>query len=140
MALLLVRHASAGSRQEWDGDDRERPLDLRGVTQSRNLVALLKRFEVDAICTSPYRRCRQTVEPLAAARLLDVDFREELGEEEQYEAGAELVRSLARRNVVVCGHGGLETLTVLQPPKWRKAEVLVLDGELRVVEVLRARG
>jgi 8-oxo-(d)GTP phosphatase len=137
MALLLVRHASAGSRLAWDGDDRERPLDARGVTQSRHLVALLKRFEVDAIYTSPYRRCTQTVEPLAAARLLDVDSREELGEEEQSDAGAELVLSLARSNVVVCGHGGLEAAVVRQPPKWRKGDSLVLDADLRVVEVLR---
>jgi phosphohistidine phosphatase SixA len=137
MALLLVRHASAGSRLAWDGDDRERPLDARGVTQSRHLVALLKRFEVDTIYTSPYRRCTQTVAPLAAARLLAVDFREELGEEEQSEAGAQLVRSLARGNVVVCGHGGLEAAVVRRPPKWRKGDSLVLDGDLQVVEVLR---
>jgi 8-oxo-dGTP diphosphatase len=135
--LLLVRHASAGSRLAWDGDDRERPLDPRGVTQSRHLVALLKQFEVDAIYTSPYRRCTQTVEPLAAARLLGVDSREQLGEEEQSEAGAELVRSLARSNVVVCGHGGLEAAVVRQPPKWRKGDSLVLDRDLQVVEVLR---
>ena len=137
MALLLVRHASAGSRQVWDGDDRERPLDARGVAQSRNLVSLLKRFEIEAIFSSPYRRCSETVQPLAAARLLDVELREELGEERQYEAGTELVRSLAGRNVVVCGHGGLETLVVHDPPKWRKGDSLVLDGDLRVVEVLQ---
>ena len=137
MALLLVRHASAGNRLAWDGDDRERPLDPSGITQSRPLVALLKRFEVDAIYTSPYRRCIQTIEPLAAARLLGIDSREELGEEEQSEAGAKFVRSLARENVVVCGHGGLEAAVVRQPPKWRKGDTLVLDDDLRVVEVLR---
>ena len=108
MPLLLVRHASAGSRQAWEGDDRERPLDPQGVAQSRRLVGILERFEIEAIYSSPYRRCAETMEPLAAARLLEVQLRAELGEEQQYEAGAELVRSLAERNVVVCGHGGLE--------------------------------
>ena len=137
MALLLVRHAGAGSRQAWEGDDRERPLDPRGVNQARNLVALLKPFEVEAIYTSPYRRCRETVEPLAAARLIGIESREELGEAEQHDAGAELVRSLAGRNAVVCGHGGLEAAVLESPPKWRKGDVLVIDAELRVVDVLR---
>jgi phosphohistidine phosphatase SixA len=137
VGLLLVRHASAGSRVAWDGDDRERPLDARGVVQARNLVELLKRFEIDAIYTSPYRRCAETVEPLAAARMLGIELKEELGEEEQYRAAAAFVRSVAEQNAVVCGHGGLEVLVVDDPPKWRKGDVLVLDGELRVVEVIR---
>ena len=137
MTLLLLRHASAGNRQLWAGDGRERPLDARGVTQSRDLVALLAEFDIEAIYTSPFRRCVQTVEPLAAARLLELDAREELGESEQYVAGAQLVRSLATRDVVVCGHGGLEGLVLEQPPKWRKGETLVLDEHLRVVDVLR---
>ena len=135
--ILLVRHASAGSRFAWEGDDRERPLDDRGENQARGLVSLLAGFEIDAILTSPYRRCVQTVEPLAAARLLPVELRAELGEAEQHAAGADLVRSLAGRNVVVCGHGGLEVAVVEQPPKWRKGETLVLDHDLEVVETVR---
>lgn len=137
MTILLVRHASAGSRQAWDGDDRERPLDARGVAQSRDLVALLKRFDIAAIYSSPYRRCSETVQPLAAARLLGVELHEELGEERQYEAGAKFVRSLAGLDVVVCGHGGLEGLVVDDPPRWRKGDSLVLDSDLHVVEVLQ---
>ena len=137
MPLLLVRHASAGDRAAWRDDDRERPLDARGLTQAEKLVDLLAPFDVDAIYTSPYRRCTQTVEPLAAARSLVVERRDELGEEEQYERGAELVRSLADRNVVACGHGGLESLVLDEPPRWRKGETLVLDGGLRLVTSLR---
>jgi 8-oxo-dGTP diphosphatase len=137
MTLLLVRHASAGDRQLWEGDDRLRPLDPRGVTQAHDLVALLDRFEIEAIYTSPFLRCVQTVEPLAAARRLAVAAREELGEREQYESGSGFVRPLAARPVVVCGHGGLETILLDDPPKWRKCETLVLDEQLRLVEALR---
>jgi len=137
MTLLLVRHASAGDRQLWDGDDRLRPLDSRGVTQAHDLVALLDRFEIDAIYSSPAVRCLQTVEPLAAARSLAIDARDEVGEREQYEAGREFVRALAARAVVVCGHGGLETLLLDEPPKWRKGETFVLDERLTLVEALR---
>ena len=31
MRVLVVRHASAGDREEWDGDDRLRPLDSRAA-------------------------------------------------------------------------------------------------------------
>ncbi len=44
---------------------------------------------------------------------------------------------LAGRAVVVCGHGGLETLLLGEPPKWRKGETFVLDEQLRLVEALR---
>jgi 8-oxo-dGTP diphosphatase len=69
--LLLVRHAWAGDRTEWKGDDRLRPLDERGLRQAQDLVAALERFTIDVILTSPYARCVQTVEPLAAVRGLD---------------------------------------------------------------------
>jgi hypothetical protein len=38
---------------------------------------------------------------------------------------------------VVCGHGGLETILLDEPPKWRKCETFVLDEQLRLVEALR---
>ena len=83
MPLLLVRHGSAGSRSEWEGDDRDRGLDERGVDQARRLVQELADLPIDRILTSPYRRCVQTVEPLAAARTLVPELCPELGEDRQ---------------------------------------------------------
>ena len=40
-------------------------------------------------------------------------------------------------SVVVCGHGGLETALGYDVP-WKKGAVLVLDGDLEIVERLRA--
>ena len=137
MPLLLVRHARAGDRRTWEGDDRDRPLDGKGVGQAEQLIELLAAFAIEAVYTSPYRRL-QTVEPLARARSLAVHEREELGEEEQFSLGAELVRSLAGRNVIVCGHGGLEAVVLDDPPtRWRKGETLVLDPDLQVQDSLR---
>lgn len=135
MPLVLVRHAWAGERDEWDGDDRERPLDARGEEQARELVARLEELPIEEIQTSPYRRCVQTVEPLAAARGLELVLRPELGEERQATDGLVLVRGLADRDVVVCGHGGLERALV-DPPRWRKGVAFVVDAELRVTDVL----
>jgi 8-oxo-dGTP diphosphatase len=132
--LLLVRHASAGSRTEWEGDDSERPLDERGVEQARRLVERLADLPVERILTSPYRRCVETVEPLAAARGLDAELCPELGEERQMIDGVALVRELAGSDVVVCGHGGLQD-AVRDAPRWKKSSTFVVDGGLGVVEV-----
>ncbi len=137
MPLLLVRHASAGDRRTWRTDDRDRPLDRKGIDQAERLVDLLAPFGIDAIYSSPYRRCAQTVEPLSIARSLAVHEREELGEEEQFDDGAEFVQSLADRNVVVCGHGGLEGLVLDDPPRWHKGETFVLGPHLLLQESLR---
>ena len=64
-SVLLVRHASAGSRGDWNGDDKERPLDETGQDQADELVRLLSRFEVDDIVTAEHLRCVETVQPLS---------------------------------------------------------------------------
>ena len=71
------------TRSEWEGDDRLRPLDERGRRQAEALVDALAAFPITRIFSSPYDRCVQTVEPLAAQRGLPVELREELGEEQQ---------------------------------------------------------
>jgi 8-oxo-dGTP diphosphatase len=133
--MLLVRHAWAGDRDEWVGDDHERPLDERGRRQAEELVERLRPYPVDAILSSPGLRCVETVEPLARARGLEIELRPELGEALQDNDGIALVRSLAGRDVVVCGHGGLEQ-ALPERPKWKKGSVLVVGPELDVRDVL----
>jgi 8-oxo-dGTP diphosphatase len=135
--VLLVRHASAGDRGDWEGDDRTRPLDEKGKLQAERLVGLLEPYGVERILSSPAARCVATVEPLARARGLAIEAREELAEERQSSAGAELVRSLRGTYALVCGHGGLEHATLAEARRWKKGAVLVLDDDLRVVETLR---
>ena len=38
MTVYLVRHAKAGERGVWDGDDQLRPLSGRGHLQARGLL------------------------------------------------------------------------------------------------------
>ncbi len=133
MPPILVRHASAGDRRAWTGDDRDRPLDKRGRRQALELVERLAPFRIDAIYTSPWIRCIQTVQPLAAARDLPVVTLDELGEERQGEEGGAVLAELAGKDLVVCGHGGLEQ-ALPKPRKWRKGAAFVLDDRLRIVE------
>jgi broad specificity phosphatase PhoE len=80
MTLLLIRHASAGDRDDWVGDDLPRPLDARGRDQASRLPDLLGDYEIARVLSSPAVRCLQTVEPLARSRGLDIEVREELSE------------------------------------------------------------
>ena len=133
--ILLIRHARAGERAEWSADDRRRPLDERGRKQAVDLVAALSEYPLTRILSSPYDRCVETVEPLARARGLEVEIRDELGEEQQLEEGVELVRSLLDQDVALCGHGGLSD--ALAGTSQKKAETLVLDERGRIVESIR---
>ena len=103
--LLVIRHATAGHRRDWPGDDTLRPLDPRGFRQAAAFVEQLAPFELERILTSPYVRCVQSVEPLAAARSLEVEPVDALAE---WVDGAE-VRSLFEdvkgTATALCGHG-----------------------------------
>lgn len=71
-AIVLVRHAKAGRRTDWDDDDSLRPLDAEGVAQARELAELLTVFGPTRIYAASRTRCVQTVEPLAGALGLHV--------------------------------------------------------------------
>ena len=104
MPILLVRHADAGSRSGWEGPDRERPLSAAGRAQARLLAASLQEHAPKRLLSSPYVRCVQTLEPLAAAVGLQVQAVDSLGEGRAYEA-LDLVRSLAGSGAALCTHG-----------------------------------
>jgi hypothetical protein len=135
LTLLVIRHARAGKRSQWEGDDRRRPLDERGTNQARDLVDVLAPFEIGRILSSPYDRCVQTVEPLAAARGLTVEPRDELGEERQGIDGVTLARSLLGEAVALCVHAGLSDVAFDESLK--KGETLVVDGDGTVVDRIR---
>lgn len=135
LSLLVIRHARAGKRSEWVGDDRLRPLDKRGTKQARALVDALAPFEVTRVLSSPYDRCVQTVEPLAAARGVFVEARDELGEDRQADQGVELARSLAGEPVAICVHAGLSDRAFGESLK--KAETLVVGPDGVVAQRIR---
>jgi 8-oxo-dGTP diphosphatase len=127
--FYVVRHAKAGSRGHWQGDDRLRPLNRKGLDQAEKLVSVLEPFPVAAIFSSPYLRCMQTVEPLARTHSLAVQAAPSLAEGNGL-AGAmkfmgdanldhavlcthgdvvwEIVESLVQRHVIKAGDGGFE--------------------------------
>jgi 8-oxo-(d)GTP phosphatase len=69
---LLVRHARAGVRKKWAGNDALRPIDELGRTQSAGLADVLAPFAPKRLFAATPLRCRQTLEPLAARLTLPV--------------------------------------------------------------------
>ena len=101
----VVRHAKAGDRAEWTGDDRMRPLSKPGQRQAEALAEMLERESIDKILSSGYLRCMQTVEPLGTRRELPVEPVQELEEGAGGESVLRLMQKFHGRNLVLCTHG-----------------------------------
>jgi phosphohistidine phosphatase SixA len=104
MTVLLLRHAAAG-KSGGGPEDHLRTLDERGRRQAEGLVDALAGYDIKRVVTSPYVRCRQTVEPLASALGLPVEERSELAEGATTEDVHSLVASLDGETAVLCTHG-----------------------------------
>jgi 8-oxo-dGTP diphosphatase len=108
--LIVMRHAKALSREEWEGKDAARPLSPRGRKQANAAVGQLRAFGPRKIVSSPAVRCLKTVVPLSSAlgrpversSLISQDAWEE-GESDARRIVGERVR--ARKAAVVCSHG-----------------------------------
>lgn len=144
MTVLLTRHAEAGDRWAWRGDDRDRPLSPIGQRQAVELVDRLATTPVSRVITSPYVRCVQTVEPLADALGLPVARDDALAEG----AGAAVVLDLldepGTEIAVACTHGDViaDVLAALErrgvdlggAPRIRKASIWRLTSSVDGVE------
>ena len=62
---VLLRHASAGHKSEWPGDDLLRPLDDRGMVDAQTLAGLLACYTPARVISSAAERCLGTVRPYA---------------------------------------------------------------------------
>lgn len=78
--LILLRHAKALNREEWQKDDEDRPLDQVGQIQARNLPNLYLPYAVDQISSSDAMRCAETVFPLSQAMAKIVTYVSDLSE------------------------------------------------------------
>ncbi|HEY5856356.1 MAG TPA: NUDIX hydrolase [Aldersonia sp.] len=140
--VLLVRHAKAGRKSRYRGDDRLRPLDDLGRRQAKALVPNLLAFGPSHIHSADRTRCEQSVQPLAD-RLAVPIHPEPLLTEEGYNADRPAGRAEARKIAaksgvrVICSQGKvIPDLTrwwterdgiVLPPARNRKASLWVLS-------------
>jgi len=63
--LSVVRHAEAGDRERFVGDDSLRPLSRQGRRQANAIAKRLGESTLDLI-TSPYLRCVETLSPTSS--------------------------------------------------------------------------
>ncbi len=101
----LYRHAHAGSRKRWVGDDSARPLSDKGRLQAGRVADRLEPFGIDKILSSPYDRCVQSVEPLADRLARPIESLSGLEEGNPVDPAIAAIHELAGLEVVMCSHG-----------------------------------
>lgn len=135
MALFLVRHAKAGHRGFGPQDD-QRELSPDGHSQAKALRGLLSDTPVSRLLSSPFARCRQTLEPLAESTGLAIESMAILAEAQPFEPVLALFDVLPE-NSVLCSHGDLipdvmqalvrRGLVIHGQEFWNKGSVWILD-------------
>ncbi|WP_374928054.1 NUDIX domain-containing protein [Kytococcus sedentarius] len=108
-AVVVLRHALAMRREDWDGVDTERPLVPEGFDRSKALAPSLQAFGVDRIVSSPSARCSDTVAPFAAIAALKPRLKAGLSEEGHKNAPHKAAKHVAKalgtsRSTVLCSH------------------------------------
>jgi 8-oxo-dGTP diphosphatase len=109
VTVYLVRHATAGTRNDLDPHDSERHLDERGRQQAMHIAEILADADIRFVASSPAPRCVETVGPLASARDLDVKLRDVLFEGSDLDEAWALLEKSARRagDSLLCSHGDM---------------------------------
>ncbi|MGE0215911.1 NUDIX hydrolase [Mycolicibacterium sp.] len=108
--VLIVRHATAGSKARYKGDDRKRPLDKHGRAQAESLVGQLLAFGATELFAADRVRCVQTLDPLAEELGTVIHSEPELTEEAyaaDHKAARRRILEIAETapNPVICTQG-----------------------------------
>lgn len=124
--IYLVRHARAGRRKDWKGEDSKRPLSNRGWEQAREIGAFLADAQVGRLVTSPYVRCRQTLEPAATLTNVKIERSKALLEETNPKKAVKLLRKVGNTPAALCSHGDIipAVMTILE------SEGTILENQL----------
>jgi broad specificity phosphatase PhoE len=103
--IFLVRHAHAGSRSRWEGDDSLRPLSGKGRRQAARLLDLLRADATGPLYSSPSRRCIETLEPLAEVTGRPIEIVDVLDEGNTGTEAERFLLDHADSDPVACSHG-----------------------------------
>lgn len=143
MSTFLVRHAKAGHRSGWSGDDWERPLTNAGHLQAAAIADRLAGEPLKSLWSSPYVRCVQTLEPLADRTGLPIAADDRLAEGAPFDDTLELIQ-YAGDGAVFCTHGDVLTdvmnalvrrgTQLTTAAEWRKGAVWVLENGTAAAE------
>ncbi|MEU8224546.1 NUDIX domain-containing protein [Kribbella sp. NPDC048915] len=107
--VVVLRHAQAVKRKDWDGKDTLRPLSSSGMDVAQRLASVLEALGVDRLISSDAERCVATVTPYGALIDRHIHLWPEISER-GYEADPDGIRGLAERVwkpgrvTVICSH------------------------------------
>jgi 8-oxo-dGTP diphosphatase len=111
--LILLRHAKALARSEWQSGDEDRPLDNLGQLQAKRMHAVYQVFGISQIHTSDAVRCYDTVigltnalkiEPVITSKLSEYTFEKNKDKSLDYALElAEISRSTGE-TILLCSH------------------------------------
>ena len=107
--LILLRHAKAVAREEWDSDDGDRPLAHSGQIQAKRFLPGFFPFAISEIYTSDAVRCYESIEPIARSLKINPIFSSTLSEYEFHKdkkAWSSLVKEILENDssALVCSH------------------------------------
>jgi 8-oxo-(d)GTP phosphatase len=77
--LLIVRHAKAGKKRRWKGEDSLRPLEPEGIAQAARFAAVAPCYGPTRIASADLVRCADTVRPLSHDLGVPIDIEPKLG-------------------------------------------------------------
>ena len=111
--LVLLRHAKALAREEWQGEDEDRPLEVIGQNQARRMMVNLAPYQIAEVHTSDAVRCYDTVIGFARALSIDPLITSDISEytfKKNKEKSLDFIKKLAEQvsqtesATVVCSH------------------------------------
>lgn len=139
--LYVVRHADAGIRGRDDEPDEHRVLSARGRRQADGVRDELAGAGITRLVASPFRRCIDTLAPLATQLGIEVEPDARLAEGRGAAGALAVAEELRDSPAAICSHGDvipdlLEALVhrgikLKDEPRWQKASIWVLtrDGD-----------
>ena len=107
--IILLRHAKALKRTEWDGDDGDRPLEHGGQLQAKRLLPIYLPYGISEVHTSDALRCIETIDLMTRliekTAIFSADL-SEYGYAKDKEAPLDYVQDLMDRGIsaIVCSH------------------------------------
>lgn len=107
--VVIARHGKAAHRSAWYGNETDRPLTPTGHAQSAAIVPVLAAYGVQAVVTSRWDRCTQTIGPYARAAGLEPESADHLTEAQHERSPGRVARSVralleSDRSAVLCTH------------------------------------
>jgi 8-oxo-dGTP diphosphatase len=131
--LVMLRHAKALAREEWHGEDEDRPLDNLGQIQAKRMLSIYQAYGLQSIVTSDAVRCYDTVLPMARALGIEPVITKEISEytfKKDKDRAKDYIRELASEvgkestTTLICSHN---------PVLPKMLEKLLKKSELREV-------